>query len=114
LGRRRGPREGQREGRGKVGTRSSWSAAISTLPIDVSPPTDDRPFFFQMARLRNAFRPAAENVQRREINNTAVNFLSLSLAAVGGVTVLFISFLLLFCAPMVRFRNTVRPVVFYP
>jgi len=107
------PRAAQSDVLAKLATSSSSPAAISMLPIDVSPPTDDRPFFFQMARLRDALHPAPRNVQRREINNTAVNFLSLSLAAVGAMTVLFIVLPLLLRARKASFRQAGRPVLFF-
>jgi hypothetical protein len=33
------------------------TAMMATLPIDVSPPRDDRPFFFHMLRIRDALQP---------------------------------------------------------
>lgn len=38
-------------------------AYFDTLPFDVTPTTDDRPFFFYTERLRNAFRPHEEHGQ---------------------------------------------------
>jgi len=41
-------------------------------PINLSPPTDDKPFFFNMTRMRDAFNPAKWKGQGHDVNLKAV------------------------------------------
>lgn len=63
----------------------------SGLRLDLSPPTDDRPFFFQMLRLRDALRPGVVGDALTDPNLRAVRILAVSL---GIVTLLTVSTLL--------------------
>ncbi|MBI4426132.1 MAG: hypothetical protein HY567_01000 [Candidatus Kerfeldbacteria bacterium] len=56
--------------------------------LDLSPPTDDRPFFFQMLRLRDAIRPAGVYATREVGRSSSV--LASSLVIVVVLTVLCI------------------------
>jgi predicted membrane-bound spermidine synthase len=58
-------------------------------PFDISPPTDDRPFFFQMLRLRDVVHPHLESSGWRT-NALAVLILATILATVVVLTVLCI------------------------
>jgi len=66
-----------------------------------------------MVRLADALTPRSEKVQRREINNTAVNFLALSFVEVASLTILFILVPLLLRARNASFKQAGRPVVFF-
>jgi hypothetical protein len=59
----------------------------SGLRLDLSPPTDDRPFFFQMLRLRDALRPGLERDALIDPNVRAVRILGVSLAIVILLTI---------------------------
>jgi hypothetical protein len=57
------------------------AAAVASSPLDISPPTDDRPFFFHTVPLRRALRFAAMDQGNVSFNTAAV------LVLVGGLTV---------------------------
>jgi SAM-dependent methyltransferase len=59
------------------------------FPYDVSPPTDDRPFFFNMLRLRDVLQPI-QGRSMNEFNLRAVKVLGALLAIVVGLTGLFL------------------------
>ena len=107
------PRGAKNEVLASLAAGARTAAAGAELGLDLSPPTDDRPFFFQMTPLASALRPVPEAVQRKQVNNTAVRFLALSLVEVGGLTLLFIFLPLLFRARSASFRTAGRPVVFF-
>jgi hypothetical protein len=56
------------------------------FPLDISPPTDDRPFFFNMLRLRDFFRDELARSPVNEFNQKAVATLGSLLALVLGLT----------------------------
>lgn len=62
-------------------------AVAASYPLDVSPPTDDRPFFFHMLRLRDAFG-SAEKLGVNDFNLRAVYVLGALLAIVLGLMLL--------------------------
>lgn len=63
----------------------------ASLPLDVSPSTDDRPFFFHMLRLRDVFNPALRGDQGiANFNIQAVIILGVLLLTVTVLTALFI------------------------
>jgi hypothetical protein len=84
------PRAAKSDFLAKLATSTEPLPTSDTSRLDLSPPTDDRPFFFQMLRLTDALMPVSEHAQRRDVNNTAVKFLALSLVEVVGMTLLFI------------------------
>src|SRR5207244_7918892 len=47
-------------------------ATAATFPINVAPPTDDKPFFFNMTRMRDAFNPTKWQGQWPDVNLNAV------------------------------------------
>lgn len=67
------PRRGQRTGPNrpdatleKLASAEDFEAFLEGFPIDISPPTDDRPFFFAMMRLRDLWtfdEPADEDLK---------------------------------------------------
>ena len=62
-----------------------------SLPLDVSPSTDDRPFFFHMLRLRDVFNPELRDDQgMANFNIRAVIILGILLLTVSALTLLFI------------------------
>ncbi len=60
--------------------------AGESLPIDITPPTDDKPFFFHMLRLRDAFRPSSWNQAANRTNMAAVSILAVLLLVVTVLT----------------------------
>jgi hypothetical protein len=64
-------------------------AFYASYPLDVSPPTDDRPFFFQMLRARDAMRSLETNLFDPNRNNLeAIRLLMLLVVIVTVLTVL--------------------------
>jgi hypothetical protein len=63
-----------------------WGGAVGGSRWDISPPTDNRPFFFQMERFGDMFRPA------RSLNEVtgAAHLLGTILMIITGLTVLCI------------------------
>jgi len=61
----------------------------ASFPLDISPPRDDRPFFFNMLRLRDAFNREWQYHQQWNFNWQAVSVLGNALAIV--VTLLLLS-----------------------
>ena len=59
----------------------------ASYPLDISPPTDDRPFFFHMLRLRDVFS-SAESLAVNDFNLRAVHVLGALLAIVVGLLAL--------------------------
>jgi hypothetical protein len=50
----------------RFGHRRARSALLDSLPLDIAPPMDDRPYFFHMLRLRDIFGARAPDQFRRE------------------------------------------------
>lgn len=63
---------------------------IRDFPIDISAPTDDRPFFFNMLRMKDVFRTDLAEGAVIRFNLKAVAVLGYLLAIVLGLTALFI------------------------
>jgi hypothetical protein len=64
------------------------------VPADISPPTDDRPFFFQMIRFRDLFNTSIYGTGIQIVTRPVLVLFSLALAAIG-LTALCILFPLL-------------------
>jgi spermidine synthase len=76
-------------------------AFYAGLPLDVSPSTDDRPFFFHMLRLRDALDRSLWNEQGvANFNIRAVLLLGVLLLTVTALTLLFVIVPLLLRAPV--------------
>lgn len=65
-------------------------AFVAAFPLDIAPPTDDRPFFFQMLRLTDILRPDRWEQGLQSFNMKAVFVLGTLLLTVVGLTVLCI------------------------
>lgn len=70
-------------------TTTDRSTFYRTFPLDISPPTDDKPFFFQMMRFTDFFK---ENIppEIMNINFRAVSVLGILLLVVTSLVVIFI------------------------
>lgn len=60
------------------------------MPINVAPPTDDSPFFFNMIRLKDLFNPQVYNQGVISFNLRAVSVLGILLLTVTVLSLLFI------------------------
>jgi hypothetical protein len=65
-------------------------ALAAKFPLDISPPTDNKPFFFNMARLRDSLNPAAWRAAGTDVNLKAVSVLGGLLIFVVMLTVVTI------------------------
>lgn len=64
---------------------------LDSLPIDVSAPTDDKPFFFQMLRFRDFAKPLTDSLlDPNRVNLQAIRMLGLLLLLVTALTILCI------------------------
>ena len=76
--------------------------AIATHPLDISPPTDNSPFFFHMLRLRDVFDVSRWRDQGAvAFNMKAVGLLGVLLITVAALTALCI------IVPLLRTRRTI-------
>ncbi len=66
------------------------AAYARAFPLDISPPTDDRPFFFNMLRLRDALRVREAAVSSNDSNLRAVRVLGSLLAIVLVLSAAFL------------------------
>ncbi|HEY0715000.1 MAG TPA: hypothetical protein VGF45_20130 [Polyangia bacterium] len=62
------------------------AAFVANYPHDISAPTDDRPFFFHMLRLRNTFNPSQWEIGGMGVNLRAVSILGVLLLLVVYLT----------------------------
>jgi hypothetical protein len=69
---------------------ANHASFIPTLPINVTPPTDDNPFFFHMLRFRQLFRFDEHRQGYMQFNMKAVYILATLLFAVSILTLSFI------------------------
>jgi len=70
----------------RVSSGEDLSDFFASYPLDIEPPTDDRPFFFLMLRLRDAFdQEAAGRLGLAQFNMRAITTLG---ALLGSVTLL--------------------------
>jgi hypothetical protein len=72
---------------------ADWQTYARTYPLDITPPTDDRPFFFHMLRISTAFHPSTwQRTQFRDdynaINLRAAMTLVFLLIVVAALTLL--------------------------
>lgn len=63
---------------------------VAGFPLDISPPTDDRPFFFQMLRFNDLFNDEVRQLGGASFNIRAIVVLGTLLAVVFGLTLLCI------------------------
>jgi predicted membrane-bound spermidine synthase len=82
----------------RLATGGDLKAFISAHPVNISPPTDDSPFFFQMLRLRDIFKLHLLNAGKSSINMMAVLVLGVLLGTVVGLSAICIFLPLKFAA----------------
>jgi hypothetical protein len=70
---------------GAIASGDDLSNLAGTIPADISAPTDDRPFFFQMVRLGDLLKPGVWSVAGRE-RLRALTILGVLLATVLGLS----------------------------
>jgi len=87
---------------------------IAAFPLDISPPSDDRPFFFSMCRLRDAFTGKALKQEGvLAFYSHPVRVLAALLAIVSILTLLFIIVPLLQKSGTAVLRGAVPDLVFF-
>lgn len=89
------------------------AAVLATFPANITPPTDDSPFFFQTLRFRDAFRAARTRLEVENVNMRAVSVLGALLAAVAGLTGLCVVGPLCLTARAVDLRGRTPLLVFF-
>jgi hypothetical protein len=88
-------------------------AVIAGSPLDISPPTDDRPFFFHMLRLRDVLRGGLWGHGLMTSNPSAVEALGVLLLVVVTLTALAIVVPLLLTTGTGALRGGGLPVLFF-
>jgi spermidine synthase len=63
---------------------------VEKFPLNISPPTDDSPFFFNMLRLRDVFNKDIQEMEISKFNLKAVSVLGVLLIIVIVLTLVFI------------------------
>ena len=82
------------------------SALYASLPLDVSPSRDDRPFFFHMLRFRDVFDAGLQGTQGiASFNLRAVSLLGILLITVTLLTLVFVITPLLLRRPPTRVQG---------
>jgi hypothetical protein len=76
---------------GQFITASSQDAFIATYPMDISPATDNQPFFFNMIRFGDLFNPALSNANPYRASKEATMILVAALATTGLISSLFVA-----------------------
>lgn len=84
------PRQAQDEVFERLASGHDLPGFAASFPIDISAPTDDRPFFFNFLRLRDLLAPDRTTAAAMSQNLTAVEWLGRLLIVVSGLTVLCI------------------------
>jgi hypothetical protein len=86
---------------------------MTTSSMDITPPTDDRPFFFNMLRLRDVFRREVWAQAGHTYNATAFFVLIVLLVTVMGLTGLCIIVPLMLTAKRVGLNGALPLLVFF-
>lgn len=86
---------------------------LASLPIDVSPPTDDKPFFFQMLRIRDAFMGKGFDQGNNTFNLNALKILVYLLEIIIILTILILLVPLIFFHRQQSWRGSRRFMVFF-
>jgi hypothetical protein len=84
------PRYAAREDLAELAGAVDVAAVARKYPINLAPPTDDKPFFFNMTRMRDAFNPGKWQGQGHDINLKAVMVLAGLLVCVICLTGLLV------------------------
>ena len=80
------PRQAADETFGTLASPGDLDGFLAAFPVNVAAPTDDRPFFFHMMRLRDALRRAGSD----DVNHQAVTVLGSLLVTVVSLTLVCI------------------------
>ena len=88
-------------------------ALAAKFPLDISPPTDNKPFFFNMARLRDSLNPAAWRAAGTDVNLKAVSVLGGLLIFVVALTVITIVVPILATTGLKTFTPRAIPLTIY-
>lgn len=86
---------------------------LASLPIDVSPPTDDKPFFFQMLRIRDAFMGKSFDQGNNTFNLNALKILVYLLEIIITLIILILFVPLIFFKRQQSWRGSRRFMVFF-
>lgn len=90
------------------------SGAIAAYPLNIAPPTDDRPFFFHMLRLRDVFDTARWHDQGIvQFNMTAVGVLGILFVTVVVLTTACIVLPLLLARPRADLTGAAPHLLFF-
>lgn len=84
-----------------------------SIPINISPPTDDKPFFFQMLRFRDLFRSGVPKENSQSFNLKAVFVLAALLIAIALLTILAIIVPLFLKAERAGMRRAAPALFFF-
>jgi spermidine synthase len=96
-----------------VADSSDPHVTAATFPINVAPPTDDKPFFFNMTRMRDAFNPAKWQGQGHDVNLKAVQVVAGLLVFVIVLTVLCVIVPVLIKADKAALRGSLPLTAFF-
>jgi hypothetical protein len=107
-----GPRSSADEIFARLTNPEGRAAFLSDFPINITAPTDDSPFFFQMLRLRDVLRPELLDFGKQSHNMRAVATLALLLLTVTALTAICILFPLWMTRDRVRLEGA-RPLLAY-
>ena len=83
------------------------------IELDLSPPTDDRPFFFNMLHLRDVFKPEVREMSSLDSNLKAVMILAVLLGVVIVLTTVCIVLPLVFSARRVKLGFSTVPLFLF-
>jgi hypothetical protein len=86
---------------------------LASYPLNITPPTDDNPFFFNMLRLRDMFNFSLYNQGVTSFNMRAVFVLGVLLAVVVFLTLAFIIGPLILTTDKVALRGALPVSVFF-
>jgi hypothetical protein len=84
------PRHAARPDLAELAGATDVAAVAAKYPINLAPPTDDKPFFFNMTRMRDAFTPSKWQGQGHDINLKAVMVLAYLLLFVIALTAVLV------------------------
>jgi hypothetical protein len=88
-------------------------ALAAKFPLDISPPTDNKPFFFNMARLRDSLNPAAWRAAGTDVNLKAVSVLGGLLIFVVVLTAVTILVPILARSGLAAFSGSALPLTIF-
>jgi hypothetical protein len=97
----------------KIAEGKDPETVVAGFPIDISAPTDDRPFFFNMLRLRDMFKKGLSEKAAIRFNLKAVSLLGALIGIVLGLTLLCIVLPLLSTARRETLKGTFPFFMFF-